>query len=99
MNSQISGAGEQLENAFQLFNQFSEKLADSYSGLETHVTQLSKELAEERGERLTQLAEKELLAKRLEGLLDALPAGIVVLDSAGYIIQTNPVAREMMLLA
>ena len=96
MSSQINAASEQLENAFELFNQFSEKLAGSYGDLESHVTRLSKELAEARSERLIQLAEKEVLAKRLEGLLDALPAGIVVLDADDCITQTNPVARLML---
>ena len=98
MNKQINGAGEQLEDAFQLFNQFSEKLADSYSGLESQVVQLTNELAEARSERLIQLAEKEVLAKSLASLFDALPAGIVVLDSEGCIKQTNPIARQMMAL-
>ena len=80
MNNQIDAAGERLEDAFQLFNKLSEKLADSYGDLETQVVQLTKELAEARSERLIQLAEKEVLAKRLAGLLDVLPAGIVVLD-------------------
>lgn len=96
MNNTNDKAVEQLENAFQLFNQYSEKLAGSYEDLEGHVAQLTDELANERDERLTQLAEKELLARRLETLLDALPAGIVVLDSEGYVIQTNPVSREML---
>lgn len=96
MNNQANGAGERLEDAFLLFNQFSEKLADSYGGLENHVVRLTKELAEARSERLIQLAEKEVLAKRLAGLLDVLPAGIVVVDSEGCITQTNPIAREMM---
>jgi two-component system sensor histidine kinase FlrB len=96
MNSQINAASEQLENAFELFNQFSEKLAGSYGDLESHVTSLTKELAEARSERLIELAEKEVLAKRLEGLLDALPAGIVVLDASNCITQTNPVARLML---
>ena len=96
MNSQSNAASEQLENAFELFNQFSEKLAGSYGDLESHVTRLSKELAEARSERLIELAEKEVLAKRLEGLLDALPAGIVVMDAENVITQTNPVARLML---
>ena len=96
MNSQMNKASEQLENAFELFNQFSEKLAGSYGDLESHVTRLTKELAEARSERLIQLAEKEVLAKRLEDLLDALPAGIVVLDADNCITQTNPVARLML---
>lgn len=96
MNNQFNGASERLEDAFQLFNKFSEKLTDSYSDLESQVVQLTKELAEARSERLIQLAEKEVLAKRLAGLLDVLPAGIVVLDSNGSITQTNPLAREML---
>ncbi len=96
MNSQMNKASEQLENAFELFNQFSEKLAGSYGDLESHVTRLTKELAEAHSERLIELAEKEVLAKRLEGLLDALPAGIVVLDADNRITQTNPVARLML---
>ena len=96
MNSKSNAASEQLENAFELFNQFSEKLAGSYGDLESHVTRLTKELAEARSERLIELAEKEVLAKRLEGLLDALPAGIVVLDAENVITQTNPVARLML---
>ncbi len=96
MTNQINAAGERLEDAFQLFNQFSEKLADSYGDLENQIVQLTKELAKARSERLIQLAEKEVLANRLAGLLDALPAGIVVLDAEGCITQTNPIAREMM---
>jgi len=87
---------KQLEKAFELFNQFSEQLASSYSDLESQVTRLTKELNEARSERLIQLAEKEVLATRLEGLLDALPAGIVVLDEKNRITQTNPVARFML---
>jgi two-component system sensor histidine kinase FlrB len=96
MSSQSNAASKQLENAFELFNQFSEKLAGSYGDLESHVTRLTKELAQARSERLIELAEKEVLAKRLEGLLDALPAGIVVLDAKNVITQTNPVARLML---
>ncbi len=101
MNHQIptngmQQAGEQLEKAFQLFNEHSEKLADSYEGLQERVDQLSNELACERDQRLIELAEKESLAVRLEGLLDALPAGVVVLDDNGIIIQTNKVANEIL---
>lgn len=98
-SKQRNVAEEQLESAFQLFNQYSEKLTDSYGFLESHVTRLTKELSDEREERLLQLSENQLLAKRLECLLNAIPAGIVVLDNDGLVIQTNPVAREMLALA
>ena len=86
----------QLEDAFQLFNQLSETLAESYGDLQTQVEHLSCELSKARGERLKQLAEKELIANRLEMLLDTLPAGIVVLDNDGRITQANPVAQDML---
>ena len=83
MNRTDNLTGEQLEDAFQLFNQLSETLAESYGDLQIQVEHLSKELAEARSERLKQFAEKELIANRLERLLDTLPAGIVVLDGKG----------------
>ncbi len=96
MSSEIISPEKQLENAFELFNQFSEKLAGSYSDLESQVARLTDELVEESNERLIQLAENKALATRLEGLLDALPAGIVVLDDENIITQTNPVACLML---
>lgn len=92
----VQPARGQLEDAFNQFNQLSEKLASSYNELETQVAYMSEELAEARSERLKQLAEKEILAERLEGLLAALPAGVVVLDKQGIIGQANPVARDML---
>jgi two-component system sensor histidine kinase FlrB len=86
----------QLEDAFQQFNQLSVTLAESYGDLQIQVERLSRELSEARSERLKQLAEKELLANKLEGLLDTLPAGIVVLDNRGSITQANPVAHDML---
>lgn len=96
MNHEDNLNDVQLEDAFKLFNQLSMSLADSYRDLQTQVEYLSKELSEARSERLKQLAEKELLADKLEGLLDTLPAGIVVLDSHGQITQANPVAHDML---
>lgn len=96
MNREDNLDDVQLEDAFKLFNQLSVSLADSYRDLQTQVEYLSKELSEARSERLKQLAEKELLADKLEGLLDTLPAGIVVLDSRGHITQANPVADDML---
>ncbi len=95
MSSVAKISGEQLEDAFQLFNQMSEKLALSYGELENRVAQLSGELAEARSERLKQLAEKEVLASRLEGLLNALPAAIIVIAADNRITQVNAIAEQM----
>ena len=96
MNNKINVSGEQLENAFHEFNQLSKQLTDSYGDLESQVVQLTSELAEARSERLKYLAEKEVLADRLEQLLKTLPAGVVELDAHGVINQVNPIASEML---
>ena len=96
MSNEIKVSGQQLEDAFALFNTVSDKLAKSYSELETRVAHLTDEQAKAHDERLEQLLEKDRLTKRLEGLLDTLPAGIIVLDADGLINQTNPIAEEML---
>jgi two-component system, sensor histidine kinase FlrB len=95
MNSGTPLNQRQLEDAFQVFNQVSEQLADSYQQLQEQVQHLSSELATARTERMRQLAEKELLANRLSQLLDALPAAVVVLDDQDRVEQFNPAATEL----
>lgn len=85
-----------LTDAFQAFNQLSEHLADSYHTLEDRVADLSAQLNTVRDERMAELQEKERLAKRLETLLAALPAGVVVLDAQGQIQEANPVACTLL---
>jgi len=88
-------SGEQLEAAFQMFNQMSQELTQSYGELEAQASQLAGELAEARTERVKQLAEKEILASRLEALLNALPAAVIVLDENNRVSQFNARATAM----
>ena len=87
---------KELESAFQTFNQVSEQLMQSYAVLEQRAVQLNEELAAARSERLQQLAEKERLANRLERLLSALPAGVVVLDGNGVVQECNTAALALL---
>ena len=86
----------ELEQAFAAFNESSALLQEAYRELEQRVDVLSGELAEARSERLAQLAEKERLADRLQGLLETLPGGVVVLDGSGLVREHNPVAAELL---
>ena len=85
---------QRLAEAFQMFNRVSAELADAYSELQGQVTQLTAELAAANGALRQQYQEKAALTERLSLLLDALPAGVAVLDGAGRIVQCNPAAAR-----
>lgn len=87
---------QQLTDAFRQFNELSEHLTASYQALEEQVGKLHRELAEARSQRLKTLEEKEQLAEWLEKILSALPAGVVVLDTGGTIIDFNQKALEFL---
>jgi len=87
---------EQLKVAFNTFNQLSQNLTDSYQELEERVASLTQELAAARDERFKTLIEKELLASRLQQLLEALPGGVVVLDKNNQIVEHNSGAIELL---
>jgi two-component system sensor histidine kinase FlrB len=85
-----------LEEAFAAFNSLSEQLASSYHDLEERVDHLKGELEVANSERLAHYQEKERLAERLDSLLSALPAGIVVVNGAGEVTEANPAAVELL---
>ncbi len=85
-----------LQAAFALFNQVSTRFTDSYRLLERRVEQLSTELEQVDRARLRELEEKEELSGRLRSLLDLLPAGVVVLDRKGQVVDVNPAAQDML---
>ncbi len=85
---------ERLTDAFQLFNELSKNLSDSYQELQKQVASLSNELADARTERLKTLIEKEKLANRLQQILAALPAAVVVLNGENRVLDCNAVAID-----
>ncbi len=96
MQSDFQSRSQALEEAFQQFNQVSAQLSSAYLQLEQRAERLGHELAKSRDDRVRQLAEKEHLAERLSKLLEALPAGVVLLDGDGRIIELNPAARQLL---
>ena len=87
---------QRLTEAFRIFNQASEELSSAYTSLQGQVTALTEELAAANGALLQQYQEKAALTERLSLLLAALPAGVVVLDAAGSVIQSNPTAEVIL---
>lgn len=91
--SQMMQDPAQLVAAFEQFGRLSDQLQQSYQELDTRAAELTKQLASAQNERLQQLAEKEQLAHHLESLLNALPAGVLLIDENGVINTANPAAE------
>ncbi|MCL2075459.1 MAG: ATP-binding protein [Betaproteobacteria bacterium] len=87
---------EELQRAFSLFNQVSAELTQAYATLQQKAASLTEELAIANGELRRQYLEKEALSERLALLLNALPAGVVVLDGKARVTEANPVARAFL---
>ena len=88
-------SAQQLEHAFGVFNDLSERLADAYGALERRVAQLGDELALSRRERQVERQQKEHLADQLEVLLEALPAAVVLVDVRDRVDRFNPAAEQI----
>lgn len=95
-NLQHQQRTERLTDAFRVFNELSENLAQSYQNLQQQVTQLNSQLAAARSERLATLSEKEKLATRLQQILAALPAAVVVLNARQKVIDCNQQALALL---
>lgn len=90
---------QRLAEAFRIFNQASEELSTAYTSLQSQVEALTGELAAANGALRQQYQEKAALTERLSLLLSALPAGVVVLDANGKVVQANPAAEMTLGLA
>ena len=86
---------QELQRAFDVFNQVSQALTLAYHGLQGRVESLTAELAVANGELRRQYEAKEALSERLSLLLNSLPAGVMVLDSAACVSAANPAACAM----
>jgi two-component system sensor histidine kinase FlrB len=79
----------ELQQAFAAFGSVSEQLTGAFDALRGEVAHLRTALGEANANTLH-------LAARLAGLLKALPGGVLVLDAAGRIRESNPAALELL---
>ena len=92
---QPAPATQDLEHAFGVFNELSERLTGAYTQLECRVADLSEQLVRSRRERLDERAQKEHLADQLGVLLEALPAAVVLVDARDRVDRFNPAAEQL----
>ena len=80
---------QELEAAFELFNQTSMQLTTSYEALQNQAAHLQNQLAKSD-------QEKKQVADRLSRLLELLPAGVIVLNHHNQIVEMNPSAQTIL---
>ncbi len=87
---------EQLQSAFEVFNQQSGLLERSYRDLQFKVETLNGQLRQAQSERLVELVKKERLSSHLSHLLESLPGAIIVIDGDGLIREQNSEASILL---
>jgi two-component system sensor histidine kinase FlrB len=92
----LSASAQDLQVAFQEFTALSEQLTSSYNELQEKIVRLTDELEEAKRQRTVELEQKQLIAEKLENLLNLLPVGVVVIDGAGVVSSANPTAKTLL---
>jgi two-component system sensor histidine kinase FlrB len=87
---------EQLQSAFEIFNQQSGMLEQSYRELQQTVASLTRQLKKAQSARLAELVKTERLSRHLSHLLETLPGAIIVLDGDGVIREGNSQASALL---
>jgi two-component system sensor histidine kinase FlrB len=87
-----------LADAFSEFIFASSLLENSYRDLQLEVGHLGTELAERNAALTRSLGENEAMRGALQQMIDSMPCGVLVLDTAERIVTINPEGRELLQL-
>ena len=85
-----------LQAAFRSFDEAAHTLQQSYSALTARVEEMDAELAQSNDALRRQLAENEAMRVRLDGILESLSTGVVVVDECGIINRSNRAAEHLL---
>lgn len=87
-----------LADAFSEFISASTLLEGSYRQLQQEVGHLGTELAERNTALTRSLGENEAMRGALQQIIDSMPCGVLVLDTAAKVVTINPEGRELLQL-
>ena len=96
-NEPLYGSGL-LADAFSEFISASSLLEASYRDLQREVRHLGFELAERNAALTRSLEENDRMRAALQQIIDSMPCGVLVLDTAGTIVMINPEGRSLLAL-
>ena len=87
---------ELLHAAFKSFDAAALTLQQSYSALTARVEQMDAELAHTNGALRQQLRDNEAMRVHLDGILESLSTGVLVVDEGETISRTNQAAEKLL---
>ena len=96
MGLPLSNQIQSLEETFKTFDQLTDSLESNYTNLEDRIAQLQMQLTEVRQKHRQEIAARDSIAKKLSSVLQALPAGVVVLNPEGLVQDCNPASVELL---
>ena len=85
-----------LADAFSEFISASSLLEASYRDLQREVSQLGFELAERNRALTRSLAENDRMRAALQQIIESMPCGVLVLDTAENLVMINPEGRRLL---
>lgn len=92
----LAEAARPVSGEIAALNTAEDSLREGYKELKDHVSGLTEELLAARRISEEENRKNTLLLARFASLLDALPGGVVILDSRGVISEANPQARTLL---
>ncbi len=87
---------ELLQAAFRSFDEAAHTLQQSYSALTTRVEQMDLELAQSNEALRRQLCDNEAMRVHLDGILESLSMGVLVMDDCEMITRSNRAAEVLL---
>lgn len=87
---------ELLQAAFRSFDEAAHTLQQSYSALTARVEQMDVELAQSNEALRRQLCDNEAMRVHLDGILESLSTGVLVVDDCGTINRSNRAAEALL---
>lgn len=87
---------ELLQAAFKSFDEAAHTLQQSYSALTARVEQMDVELAQSNEALRRQLGHNEAMRVHLDGILESLSTGVLVMDDCGTISRSNRAAETLL---
>jgi len=94
--SQKLNSPRMLADAFSEFISASALLEASYRDLQTKVAHLSTELADRNAALTRSLSENDRMRAALQQIIDSMPCGVLVLNTAETIVMINPECRRLL---